>query len=80
VSTEPAAGQIQAIAYYGKITVHPAPIQGVTDLLDRAAVGPIPGEIMIPLGLLYYAALIAIALVTWRQDHARHGGASVSMG
>jgi uncharacterized membrane protein len=71
---------IQAIAYYGKITVHPAPVQRITDLFDRAAVGPIPGEVMIPLGLLYYVALIGVAIVTWRQDRARHGSASVSMG
>ena len=38
---------IQTIAYFGKIVIHPTPSRGSIELLQRAAVGPIPGELMI---------------------------------
>jgi uncharacterized membrane protein len=65
---------IQAVAYYGKVAVHPSPLQSMTQLYERAAIGPVPGQIMVPLGLAYYAALVAIAFMTMRQDRRRHGG------
>jgi len=65
---------IQAIAYYGKIIVHPTPLQSLADLWERAAVGPIPGQVMVPLGVLYYAALAGIGVATLLRDQARHGG------
>ena len=34
---------IQAIAYYGKLAIHPTPAGTLTAFLQRAAVGPLPG-------------------------------------
>ena len=34
---------IQAIAYYGKLAIHPVPLTSLTDIWQRAAIGPIPG-------------------------------------
>ena len=34
---------IQAIAYYGKLAIHPTPLTSLADLWERAAIGPIPG-------------------------------------
>src|SRR5262245_15344220 len=37
---------IQAVAYYGKLAIHPAPLATFADLLERAAIGPIPGGLI----------------------------------
>lgn len=65
---------IQAMAYTGKLVVHPAVITKVGDLWDRAAVGPIPGEVMIAGGVLYILVWGGIAVVTLRNDKLRHHG------
>ena len=55
---------IQTIAYFGKIIIHPTPVASVGELLQRAAVGPIPGELIVAGGVLYNGTCIAIALTT----------------
>ena len=71
---------IQTIAYFGKIVIHPIPVASVDELLQRAAVGPIAGELMLAGGLLYNGACIAIALVTLHLDSRKHRAASTAMG
>jgi len=73
---------IQAIAYYGKIAVHPTPIGTWGDVWERAAVGPIPGRVMVLGGILFYGALLVLGLVTRHLDRSKHKGrrASVAMG
>src|SRR5262249_56101531 len=48
---------IQAISYYGKLAIHPAPLTSFTDVLQRAAIGPIPGSLVIAPGVLFHAGL-----------------------
>src|SRR5215470_2973921 len=43
---------IQAIAYYGKLAIHPAPLAALADLWQRAAIGPIPGGLVVAAGVL----------------------------
>ena len=45
------------------------------ELVERAAIGPVPGEFMLICGLLYNAAWIGTALVTLRIDQASHRNA-----
>jgi uncharacterized membrane protein len=71
---------IQTIAYFGKIIIHPTPVAGIEELLQRAAVGPIPGEVMLAGGLLYNGACIAIALTTLHLDRKKHRATSTAMG
>jgi len=73
---------IQAIAYYGKIAIHPTPIATWEDLWERTTVGPIPGRLMVICGILYYGALSIICLTTLHLDRTKHGGrpAHVTMG
>src|SRR3974390_1689355 len=33
---------IQAVAYYGKLAIHPTPLQSLAEVWERAALGPIP--------------------------------------
>jgi uncharacterized membrane protein len=63
---------IQTIAYFGKIIIHPTPVASFHELMQRAAVGPIPGEIMVAGGLLYNGACIGIALTTLYLDGKKH--------
>src|SRR5258707_8175986 len=41
---------VQVIAYYGKIAIHPTPASTLAEFVDRAAVGPIPGWMVLTIG------------------------------
>ncbi len=62
----------QAVAYYGKIIVHPVPLQNLDELFARMAVGPIPGALMFLIGLFFHGCWISLALVTYAQDKKKH--------
>lgn len=64
---------LQALAYFGKIAVHPTPAAGWADIAQRAAVGPVPGELVLTAGGVYYGCWISFALVTLWLDRQRHG-------
>jgi uncharacterized membrane protein len=73
---------IQATAYYGKIAIHPTPAMTLTELIDRAAVGPIPGCVVLIVGFAYNFGWLAFALGTMWLDRREHGtkGDRVAMG
>jgi uncharacterized membrane protein len=62
---------IQALAFMGKVIVHPEPARSVAEVFDRAAVGPVSGTIMVGLGLLYISLSIAIAVWSYLHDRGR---------
>lgn len=62
---------IQLISYAGKLVIHPVPVHGLDMILARAAIGPIPGELVLLGGLLFHGTWIAIAFITLR---SRRGG------
>lgn len=62
---------IQTVAYLGKLAVHPAALQSFGELLERAAIGPIPGWLVLGVGLLYCFSWGAIALWSLREDRKR---------
>jgi uncharacterized membrane protein len=61
---------IQAVAYYGKLAIHPTPLATLADLWERAAIGPIPGGLVIVAGVLFQAGWVVFALVTLRIEIA----------
>ena len=61
---------IQAIAYYGKLAIHPNAITTLDDLWERAAIGPIPGLLVVAAGVLFHGGWAAFALVTHRIEVA----------
>jgi uncharacterized membrane protein len=69
---------IQTLAYVGKIIIHPFPVESFEQLLQRATVGPIPGEVMLLGGVLYNGACIAIALTTLQLDRRKHRARSTA--
>lgn len=72
---------IQAMAYLGKIAIHPTPVSSMAEFVQRASLGPIPGEVLLMSGLAFNGAWLAFALVTYHLDRVAHGkGKRVSMG
>lgn len=73
---------IQALAYFGKIAIHPEPIASLAELVQRAAVGPIPGEWMLVGGALFNGSWILFAIVTLYVDRTKRapGSPRVAMG
>jgi uncharacterized membrane protein len=71
---------IQALAYLGKIVIHPTPVASFAQFVERAAIGPIPGEAILAAGVIFNGAWIVFASVTWYDDHIRNAGRRVSMG
>ncbi len=59
---------IQAIAYYGKLIIHPLPVIHLNEIFARAAIGPVHGSIVIALHLLFHLSWIAIAIGTLHRD------------
>lgn len=54
---------IQSLAYAGKLMIHPTPAKDFTTFLDRTDIGPLQGEIVLSIGLLY--CLTGILLSFW---------------
>lgn len=52
---------IQAIAYLGKIFVHPLPVSTLDEFIQRADIGPIPGEFVLISGIFYIGCCGIIA-------------------
>ncbi len=71
---------VQAIAYYGKLIIHPTAATSLADLFDRAAIGAIPGELVILAGFVFHGGWLVIALITLRiESRLRRPGALISI-
>jgi uncharacterized membrane protein len=64
---------VQVVAYYGKIAIHPTSATTWAEFSDRAAVGPVPGWVMLMIGFAYNFGWLAFALFTLWLDHRKHG-------
>src|SRR5258708_7582653 len=42
---------VQAISYIAKICIHPTPIHSLDELWDHAAIGPLPGQVVLVIGI-----------------------------
>jgi uncharacterized membrane protein len=62
---------IQVTAYIGKLLIHPIPVPTLHELWERAAIGPIPGQLILLSGLVFHGTWIAIATLTLTR---RRGG------
>jgi uncharacterized membrane protein len=72
---------VNAVAYCGKLIIHPTPMVTMSDFFERAALGPIPGEAVVAFGLLFHATWLAITLLTLRHEQRnRRKGALISIG
>ena len=63
---------IQTTAYFGKLAIHPEMAKHFVEFVDRAAIGPIPGWVVICCGLLYNLCWIVLAVGTYWVDRRSH--------
>jgi len=61
---------IQAVAYYGKIAIHPEPLASLSEAFSRAAIGPIPGGLVMLAGVVFHLSWVIFAIATLRLDKA----------
>jgi uncharacterized membrane protein len=59
---------IQLVSYCGKLAIHPAPLTAVSELWARAAIGPIPGQLVLAAGVAFHAGWMVFAWATLRID------------
>lgn len=62
---------IQSLAYLGKLFVHPVPVESIAQFVARAAIGPVPGWLILAIGVFYCASWAAIATWSAREDGRR---------
>jgi len=62
----------QAIAYCGKIIIHPTPLTSMAEILQRMAIGPFPGFMMLLIGVAFHGSWITLALYTNMLDKKKH--------
>lgn len=61
---------VQAVSYITKICVHPIPIASIHDFWEHAAIGPIPGQLVLSCGFLFHFGLLALAVLTLKGQRA----------
>jgi uncharacterized membrane protein len=61
---------VQVVSYWGKLAIHPMPLTSIGELWARTAVGPVPGQVVLALGTVFYLGLLALALATLRGQRA----------
>ena len=64
---------IQTTAYLGKIAIHPYVATHLGEFIDRAAIGPIPGWVVLGCGFFYNLGWIVLAVSTFWLDRRDHG-------
>jgi len=57
---------VQAVAYFGKLAIHPTAVTGFAEFLERAAIGPLPGWLVVLIGVTFHGTWIALAFFTLR--------------
>ncbi|MFT3973747.1 MAG: DUF2270 domain-containing protein [Amaricoccus sp.] len=70
---------IQALAYFGKLAIHPTPVGTWSTFFQRAAVGPVPGSVVVAAGALFHGGWIVVAVVTYLVDRRQRSGRPISM-
>lgn len=59
---------VQGVAYVGKLAIHPTAVTSVTEFLDRAAIGPLPGWSVLLAGVVFQGTWVVLALVTLQME------------
>jgi uncharacterized membrane protein len=59
---------IQVTTYTAKLLVHPSAIMSLDELWMRASVGPVHGQVVLFVGLVFHAAWVTLAIATSRSN------------
>jgi uncharacterized membrane protein len=65
---------VQAVAYYGKLAIHPTSVSGWSEFLERAAIGPVSGLVVVLCGLIFHGTWLGIMLVTLQIERKARTG------
>jgi len=72
---------VQGVAYLGKLAIHPTPLSSWDELVARAAIGPLSGELVLAVGVLFQGSWLAIAMLTLQVERRnRRKGALIAIG
>lgn len=72
---------INALAFLGKLAIHPSPTADLGQLAERATIGPVSGAVVLGIGLLFHGGWVVLMLGTLRIEHRnRRKGALISIG
>jgi uncharacterized membrane protein len=55
---------ILALAWLSKVWLHPTPAASWQECLTRAAIGPVPGQVILGIGIVLNGILVLLALLT----------------
>jgi uncharacterized membrane protein len=61
---------VQIVSYWGKILIHPTPLTTLDELFLRTSIGPVPGEVVLAAGSVFYLTLFALGALTLRGQRA----------
>jgi uncharacterized membrane protein len=61
---------VQVVSYLAKICIHPQPITSLNELWQHAAIGPLPGQVVLIIGFVFHASLVLLAVLTLRGQQA----------
>jgi uncharacterized membrane protein len=59
---------VQAVSYYGKLAIHPASPASFAEFVDRAAIGPLPGGVVVLAGVAFHGSWMLLAWLTLRVE------------
>ena len=59
------------MSYLGKLLIHPEPVATLDELWARAAIGPVPGQLVLLAGLVFHGGWAAIAVLTLKARRGR---------
>ncbi|MEO1014695.1 MAG: DUF2270 domain-containing protein [Pseudomonadota bacterium] len=62
---------VQGLAYFGKIIIHPAPLESVGGFFDRMVVGPAPGWLVMIAGVAFYSTIAGATVSVYLSDQKR---------
>lgn len=62
---------IQAVSYAGKLLIHPEPLASFAELWARAAIGPVPGQLVLLAGGAFHLGWMVIAVVTMKSGRGK---------
>jgi uncharacterized membrane protein len=68
---------VQAVAYYGKLAIHPVAAASWDDVFARAAVGPVPGLVVVLAGIVFHGSWIATAFATLAIEQRHRAGSNL---
>lgn len=59
---------IHLVSYMGKLGIQPTPLNTLDELWQRAMIGPVPGQVVLALGAIFYVGLFLVGVLTlWSQ-------------